>query len=186
MMVQTLKSIRHFVGYRRILLSITVGIVLYVFAMPTTWTIIAGLPLILVGEGIRIWSSGHITKNTALVRTGPYAWIRHPLYLGNFLIGFGFAVMTAQIRLMILYLIAFGFIYYSTISEEETFLRERFGREYEEYARRVPLFLPRPKGIAEAQSEFQWKRVRAHREYKTWLAIGILLVLMIFKSYYVS
>ena len=181
-----LKSFRHFVGYHRILLSIAVGGVLYAFAMPTAWTIIAGLPMVLCGEGIRIWSSGHITKNKTLVRTGPYAWIRHPLYLGNFLIGFGFAVMTAQIRLMILYLFAFGVIYYSTITEEENFLQERFGPEYSEYTRQVPLFLPRPKGIAEGQTEFRWERVKAHREYKTWLAIGILLGLMIFKSYYVS
>ena len=181
-----LKSFRHFVGYHRILLSIVVGIVLYVFAMPTPGTIVAGLPIILLGEGIRIWSSGYITKNKALVQDGPYAMTRHPLYLGNFLIGLGFAVMTAQIGLILLYGVAFGIIYFSTIEEEEESLRERFGQEFSEYARQVPPFIPRPTSITNGHAGFRWERVKGHREYKTWLAIGIFLVLMVFKSYYGS
>jgi len=181
-----LKSFRHFVGYHRISLSIVVGIVLYVFAMPTPWTIVASLPIILLGEGIRIWSSGYITKNKALVQNGPYALTRHPLYLGNFVIGLGFAVMTAKMSLIILYCVAFGMIYFSTIAEEEESLRERFGQEFSEYARQVPPFIPRPTGITNSHMRFQWERVKGHREYKTWLAIGIFLVLMVFKSYYVS
>jgi protein-S-isoprenylcysteine O-methyltransferase Ste14 len=181
-----LKSFRHFVGYHRILLSIMVGVVLYLFAIPTLWTIIAGLPIILLGEVIRIWSSGYITKNRALVQDGPYALTRHPLYLGNFLIGLGFAVMTAKTGLIILYLVAFGMIYFSTIAEEEQSLRERFGQEFSEYARQVPAFIPRPANITNGHTRFRWERVKGHREYKTWLAIGVFLVLMVFKSYYVS
>ncbi|MCI0527990.1 MAG: isoprenylcysteine carboxylmethyltransferase family protein [Nitrospira sp.] len=181
-----LKSVRHFVGYHRIILSGMVGVLLYVFAKPTVWTIIAGCPIILIGEGIRIWSSGYITKNQMLVQDGPYAFMRHPLYLGTFVIGLGFAIMGAKISLIVLYLIAFTIIYFSTIAEEEESLRHRFGNEFFEYARQVPLFVPLPTAAMSGQTKFQWQRVMGHREYKTWLAIGIFLVLMFFKSYYVS
>ncbi len=181
-----LKSVRHFVGYHRIILSAMVGVLLYVFARPTVWTIIAGCPIILIGEGIRTWSSGYITKNQMLVQDGPYAFVRHPLYLGNFVIGLGFAVMGAKVSLVVLYLIAFTIIYFSTITEEEEYLRDRFGHEFSEYARQVPRFIPLPAGTMNGQTKFQWERVMGHREYKTWLAIGIFLVLMFFKSYYVS
>ena len=181
-----LKSIRHFVGYHRIILSAMVGVLLYVFARPTVWTILAGCPIILIGEGIRIWSSGYITKNQMLVQAGPYAFTRHPLYLGNFVIGLGFAVMTAEISLVVLYLIAFSIIYFSTIAEEEESLMNRFGQEFAEYVRQVPRFVPLPTGAVNGQTKFRWERVMGHREYKTWLAIGIFLVLMFFKSYYVS
>jgi protein-S-isoprenylcysteine O-methyltransferase Ste14 len=181
-----LKSIRHFVGYHRIILSAMVGVLLYVFAKPTVLTIMAGCPIILIGECIRIWSSGYITKNKILVQDGPYAFTRHPLYLGNFIIGLGFAIMGAKVSLVVLYLITFTLIYLSTIAEEEESLRDRFGQEFSKYARQVPRFVPGPTGATHSQREFQWDRVMGHREYKTWLAIGIFLVLMIFKSYYVS
>jgi protein-S-isoprenylcysteine O-methyltransferase Ste14 len=180
-----LKSIRCYVGYHRILLSIIVGVCLYVFAMPTAWTIMAGLPIILLGEAIRIWSSGYITKNKALVQDGPYAIVRHPLYLGNFIIGLGFAVMTGKTGLIILYSLAFGMIYFATIAEEEESLEKLFGGEFSEYVNQVPSIIPRLGVRKKSRTGFRWERVIGHREYKTWMAIGIFLVLMVFKSYYV-
>ena len=46
----------------------------------------------LLGEALRTWSSGTLVKNEVLTTEGPYALCRNPLYVGNFLIGFGGAL----------------------------------------------------------------------------------------------
>jgi protein-S-isoprenylcysteine O-methyltransferase Ste14 len=181
-----LKSVRHFIGYHRILLSGAVVAVLCLFAAPTLPSILAGIPIILSGEGVRIWSSGCLTKNRALSRSGPYALIRHPLYLGNFLIAIGFSVTSGRAALVLLIAAAYGTIYYATIEEEEKALRERFGEEFEEYAGQVPRLIPLRVPFPRRGAGFRWTRVRDHREYKTWVAIGVLLAFMVFKSYYAA
>ncbi|HLB02790.1 MAG TPA: isoprenylcysteine carboxylmethyltransferase family protein [Nitrospiria bacterium] len=181
-----IKSIRHFIGYHRILLSIMAGIAIYIFAKPTHLSILAGLPVILAGEGIRIWSSGYITKNKVLVQDGPYALVRHPLYFGNLLIGLGFTIMAGKVSLLALFLAAFAIIYFSTIAEEEEFLQNRFGYEFSEYAQQVPRFIPWATATPTGEERFKWERVKGHKEYKAWVAIGLCLVLMVFKSYYVA
>ena len=181
-----LKSLRHFVGYHRILLSGGVVAVLCFFAAPNRTSILAGIPIILLGEGVRIWSSGCLTKNRALSRSGPYALVRHPLYLGNFLIGVGFSVTSGRAALVVLFAAAYGAIYYATIEEEEKALRERFGKEFEAYASQVPRLIPLRIPFPQKGAGFQWTRVKDHREYKTWVAIGVLLAFMVVKSYYVA
>jgi protein-S-isoprenylcysteine O-methyltransferase Ste14 len=180
------KSFRRFVGYHRILLSVVVVAPICFFASPTLSSILAGLPMIFAGEGIRIWSSGCLTKNRALVRSGPYALVRHPLYLGNFLIGFGFSVTSGRPGLVLLFAAAYGMIYWATIEEEEIWLRKFFGEEFEEYRRRVPRFIPLRLGFEQARAPFRWARVRDHREYKAWLAIGVLLAFMLFRFYHAA
>lgn len=179
-----LKSIRHFVGYHRKLLSVVGVTIFFIFAKPTPWTLLAGLPFILIGEALRIWSSGYIAKNRVLVQEGPYALIRHPLYLGNFLIGFGFSLMGGHLGLIFLFLVMFGIIYFSTVTEEETALHARFGEEFSTYASRVPRFIPRVPDTVYGPIESGWDRIRAWREYRTCLAIVACLALMVFKSYY--
>ena len=49
--------------------------------------------LILVGLLIRSWAAGTLRKKKHLATTGPYAWIRNPLYAGSFLMMAGFAAL---------------------------------------------------------------------------------------------
>ena len=120
------------------------------------------------------------------MQDGPYALARHPLYLGNFLIGLGFTIMAGKVSLIALLLVTFAIIYFSTIAEEEEFLQDRFGREFSEYARQVPRFIPWATAMPTGEEKFRWERVKDHKEYKAWMAIGLCLVLMVFKSYYVA
>jgi hypothetical protein len=75
-------------------------------------------------------------------------------------------------------LLAFGL--FSMARAEETFLRARFGREYEDYAARVPRFVPRLRGLRDTVSRFafDWKRV-VRKEYGTtfsWTTAALALV----------
>ena len=45
-----------------------------------------------LGILVRLWASGHVKKDKVLATTGPYAYVRHPLYVGNHLITFGFCL----------------------------------------------------------------------------------------------
>src|SRR5205807_3637577 len=52
-----------------------------------------GIGYIIAGLMIRLWSNGYAIKNDKLTTSGPYAFVRNPLYLGTFLIALGFAIV---------------------------------------------------------------------------------------------
>ena len=68
------------------------GVGIVVVHRPAASSLLAALPLLGLGLAVRAWGAGHLVKNDALATTGPYAHLRHPLYLGTWLIGTGFAV----------------------------------------------------------------------------------------------
>ena len=175
------------------------GLTFIYFSTPTLTAIIAGIPLILLGEVIRTWASGFIKKDKELAQEGPYALTRNPLYLGNFLIGLGFSIMAYNPILVILFLKAFSLIYIFTIRNEEKNLSVRFGDAYIAYKRRVPVFFPLriiplcPKGAIggfacwrDFRLNFDWQLIWKHREHHTWLGIfGCLIIFILRAAYFV-
>lgn len=77
---------------------------------------------------------------------GPYSLVRHPLYVGSFLVGTGLAWASGQWWLLLLFFVFFAWLYGTTISREEAKLEGLFGDEYLDYRRRVPPLLPRISG----------------------------------------
>ena len=78
----------------------------------------------------------------SIVRSGPYAITRHPIYTGML----GAILTTALARNSIAALIGFVLILaglYLKLQHEEQFLRARFGSAYDEYTREVPSLVPR-------------------------------------------
>ncbi|MBI3802816.1 MAG: isoprenylcysteine carboxylmethyltransferase family protein [Nitrospirae bacterium] len=169
------------VGKNRIVTSLLMGAAFWFFARPSFVSIAAGIPFVLLGEAIRVWSSGYIRKNQELATTGPYAFTRNPLYLGNGVLGFGFVVMGRSWVLLLLFLFGFAFIYRSTIRQEEERLAARFGERFSAYVTTVPRFFPRWRRGASEAGSFDWGLVMKHREHRTWLGILVMLVLMIIK-----
>ena len=85
----------------------------------------------------------HTTQPGTLITSGPYSKIRHPGYSGLVLIYFGFALGFA-VMWMLVPAVIFTILTCLTAIKEEESLRERFGKEYEEYTRRVPWrFIPK-------------------------------------------
>src|SRR5690242_16211615 len=106
----------------------------------------------LFGLVIRIYTVGHTPKNTSgrntdegqvaevLNTTGSYSMVRHPLYLGNFFMWLGPAMLTGQFWFIIAFCF-FYWIYYERIMfAEEQFLRNKFQGQFTEWAQRVPAF----------------------------------------------
>jgi protein-S-isoprenylcysteine O-methyltransferase Ste14 len=142
-----------------------------------------GLPLVLLGEILRLWASGHIEKTRALATGGPYAHTRNPLYFGSVILAAGVAVAAASPWVALagaLYLLAF---YPSVMREEEAFLRDKFGTAYTEWAAAVPLFWPRLRAAGPRATRFDWARVRANREWRTAMALPLVGALLCFRPY---
>ncbi len=132
-------------------------------------TIIAAL-ISFVGLLIRWITIGTVPRGTSgkntkrqvaesLNTSGIYSTLRHPLYLGNFLIWLGIAVYTAHIYL-ILFIILFFWIYYERIMfAEESFLRKKYGEQYLEWSLNTPAFIPRFKNYRKSELSFSSKNV---------------------------
>jgi protein-S-isoprenylcysteine O-methyltransferase Ste14 len=128
-------------------------ILMLVFQKANIESLIIGFAITLIGELIRLWGvsyAGSETRTTGavggtyLIISGPFAYVKNPLYLGNIIMYFGFGVMSLALfpYLQILALIFFYFQYYLIIKREEGYLREQFGEEYEKYYKAVPKLIP--------------------------------------------
>ncbi len=139
-----------------------------------------GIVLLIVGELIRFWALGFVEKKgQKLAMSGPYAFVRNPLYVGNFFLGLGVAVIVSNWIIMVLFLAGFLGIYTGTIRGEEKHLRAMFGKSYEDYCKNVPSFLPRLTPYAAPEKDsFLWSRIIKHHEYITVLGIALMAMLI--------
>jgi len=107
---------------------------------------LAGLVMIFKGFLLRITARGYKEENSAyghsLVKSGPYAYTRNPMYFGTLLIGLGVTLMLFKIWVAAIYLTAYLTIYVYQIKKEEVWLLREFGKEYADYCLTVPRFFP--------------------------------------------
>lgn len=80
-------------------------------------------------------------KKKAVAVSGPYQYVRHPQYAGFVLVMFGFLFQWPTIVTLAMFPILVTAYYFLSLSEEKESVRF-FGKEYEEYARKVPRFVP--------------------------------------------
>ncbi|HUI26310.1 MAG TPA: isoprenylcysteine carboxylmethyltransferase family protein [Candidatus Kryptonia bacterium] len=154
-----------------------------------TFEDVFGVLLCLIGQAVRVTVIGYayIVRGGAnkqlhapkLVCEGFYAHSRNPMYVGNFLLLGGLAVIynSRWVYLIAMPLFIGGIM--SIIRAEEGFLHEKFGAEYEDYCRRVNRFWPRLQGLRQtlAPMTFDWKRV-LRKEYGTtfaWVSAAMFL-----------
>lgn len=170
------------------------GLLLLVIAQPRSQVFyLLGLLVALLGEALRFWAAGHIRKAEELARTGPYAWVRNPLYLGSFVMSCGVALMctstTRWLSSLVIWaavLATFRWPYAQKIRLEEEDLRGRFGDAFEQYRLAVPAFFAAPSGLRAALREggFSWALAVKNKELKTlWALLGLAVVLRIKMAY---
>lgn len=167
----TLSRVRVRAGY-------TAGAVALFFAEPTQASFLRGGVLVILGELIRLWASGHIEKTLRLATGGPYAHTRNPLYVGSVVMALGFLLIARHpvaVAAGLLYLVVF---YPVIIREEAKFLRGKFQDEYHDWALQVPLFFPRLTPGGPRASRFEIARVLANHEWRTVLGLAALAALM--------
>jgi len=156
------------------------AILLVVFAKPHSAGILIGLLLIFLGEMIRIWAAGHLQKNEVLTVTGPYAYVKNPLYIGSIFITAGFCILADNIYLLAaaFFMFCFHYIPYKKRVEGDR-LKKIFGNQYEDYDQAVPEYLPRWTPYPHEKVSWQFKCFIENSEEGILLIIiaGILLVL---------
>ncbi|HTJ26916.1 MAG TPA: isoprenylcysteine carboxylmethyltransferase family protein [Candidatus Limnocylindria bacterium] len=182
-------------GRRGTLLAIP-AVVLAAFGKPSAFSIAAGLPLAFVGEAVRMWAVGYSGVTTrgdtvtapALVTAGPYAHVRNPLYVGNFVTAAGFAIAftgkntpAARAALVGTSLAAMLAVYAVIVPHEEGYLRETFGEPFDEYTRRVPRVLPRLEPSEPQQGSYD-PEVIGRAESRTFVTFGAMLAALALKA----
>jgi protein-S-isoprenylcysteine O-methyltransferase Ste14 len=113
-------------------------------------TIAAGVAIVGCAELLRLWAVHHIgavsrTRSERLgplVRSGPFAFIRNPLYVANIALWTGFAVMARLTWLVPVFVAVLGLEYHAIVRWEEQLLKSRRGDEYRAYIREVPRWIP--------------------------------------------
>lgn len=105
----------------------------------------------LAGQLIRLWAVrqiGVISRTRSdrlgpLVASGPFAWIRNPIYVGNIAVWVGFALTARLAWLAPVAAALLAVEYHAIVRWEEGLLESRYGDVYRAYAARVPRWLPR-------------------------------------------
>jgi len=168
-------------------------ILMLIFFNATPLSLIIGFCITLAGEAIRLWGvcwAGSETRTTGtvggtfLIISGPFAFVRNPLYVGNILMYAGLGIMTFALfpYLQIAALLFFYFQYYLIVREEEGYLKERFTKSYAGYSENVPRFIPRLipyKNPEVVQPPFNFK-AGLRSEFRTLQAVfGISLAVVV-------
>jgi protein-S-isoprenylcysteine O-methyltransferase Ste14 len=157
-----------------------VAILFLVLASPTVATLLWGLLPIVVGQAIRLWSSGYIHKNEVLTVTGPYSLSRNPLYVGSFFMGTGFVISMGVLWLAGAFLLFFSAVYWYTIKWEEDKLERFFPDEWEGYRSRVPRFIPLFRWPGYREGKFSLSQVTKHKEMlNAAVVVAVYMVLWI-------
>ena len=138
----------------------------------------------LLGLFIRICVIGFVPKNTSgrtvkkqvadsLNTTGMYSLVRHPLYVGNFFMWLGPAMLTGNFWFIVAFTL-FYWVYYERIMfAEEQFLRSKFGEAYTNWAKNIPAFVPNFKNYIKPNLSFSWKKV-VRKEINGLLALFVI------------
>jgi len=113
-----------------------------------------------------------VQRATELNTTGWYSVTRNPLYLGNYVIGLGFASAWMDPLLILTFTAAFWLYYERIIAREEQFLTAEFGTVYLDWTARTPVFFPALRRWTPPAYSFCWRTV-LRREYSAVLLIGI-------------
>src|SRR4029077_14302022 len=165
----------------RVRLGYPLAAVVLWLARPSPKSILAGMVVGAIGLWIRARAAGHLHKQQVLTTAGPYAYTRNPLYLGSFMLAIGTAVAAHSWPSALILFCYFALFYSFVMRREERELYQHHGDAFREYARAVPLFLPRmtpAKLSSSTAAPFSFAQYKRNREYRA--AIGFLLLLLVF------
>ncbi len=132
---------------------------------------LVGLPVSLLGLLLRGWAAGHLAKNRELAASGPYAYMRNPLYAGTLITAAGIVIASQSLWLVLIFAAVFLLVYLPAIELEEQHLRTIFPN-YADYAARVNRFLPFSKWT-NGVTKFSWPLYKRNEEWKA--ALGFML-----------
>ena len=148
---------------------------------PNMRSLAIGVPVSIAGLLLRAWAAGHLRKNTTLATSGPYAWIRNPLYLGTLIVAAGLVIASRRWELALIFGAVFAFVYFPVIELEEQHLRKLFPN-FREYATRVPMLLPSGRKT-DGHERFDIRQYWRNEEYNAGLGYLAGLTLLVWKAW---
>ncbi len=190
------EKLQAFVFKNRGMLLALPAAVLAACGKPSAVSIAFGLPLAVMGELVRCWAVGYAGATTRhdtltaekLVSAGPYAYVRNPLYLGNFITAAGYAIAFtgknsdfARTALVTGSLGAMVALYAAIVPHEESFLRSQFGEAFERYCERVPRIVPQLEALRDGHGQWQIEALLS-AESKTFVLFGAMLAALAFRA----
>ena len=149
---------------------------------------IACIGLVIFGQGLRIWTVGHVPRGTSgrnvhgqlaetLNTTGIYSVVRNPLYLANCLMYLGVALFSQNLFVALVVVLVLIPYYERIIAAEEAFLSEKFGAVYDDWAARTPAFIPRLSGWLPSALAFSWRTVIRREQSSIYGAVLVLYLM---------
>ncbi|MEI8348652.1 MAG: isoprenylcysteine carboxylmethyltransferase family protein [Candidatus Omnitrophota bacterium] len=161
------------------------GLFLLLYCSPTHRSFVVGMGFIMAGLLWRVWANGYAIKTEKLTTSGPYAFMRHPLYFGTMLVAIGFMVMLRTSLAGFCFIVIMLLVYYRTMKNEERALTEKYGDKYLRYKSKVPAlfpaFFPYPEGEKWA---FSIRRVIENTEYKLFFWVINIAIIFRLKGYF--
>ena len=163
----------------RVRLGYPLAIAVLYFSRPTPRSILLGALAGVIGLWVRAYAAGYLHKQEVLTVTGPYAYTRNPLYLGSAILALGAAIATRYWISALILIVYFALFYSIVMSREANELRFRHGVSFEDYAREVPLFIPRltaAKLPGDSAGSFSLAQYRKNHEWQA--SVGFLFLLL--------
>jgi protein-S-isoprenylcysteine O-methyltransferase Ste14 len=152
-------------------LRVSFGFVLVIafgwMSQPSPQSMALGFPFSMLGLVLRGWATGHLEKNLQLAESGPYAYVRNPLYLGTLLVAAGLVIAARRWILAALFAAVFLLVYLPVIELEEQHLRKLFPA-FASYSQRVPALWPTLHPLRIGR-RFRWDLYVHNREYQALL-----------------
>lgn len=129
------------------------------------------LSICLLGLLIRIKTVGHTPPKTSgrntkvgqvadeLNTSGLYSLVRHPLYVGNFFMWLGIAMLTENLWFIVAFILLYVVYYERIMYAEEHFLITKFKNKYTDWSKATPAFIPDFKYYKKPRYPFNIKKV---------------------------
>ena len=156
----------YWVARSRVAAGFGVAAASFWLARPSWWSLGLGAAIGLAGACLRGWAAGHLEKGVEVTTSGPYRWMRHPLYVGSALLGLGFAAAARHPVAALLVVLYLAVSLSQAARFEEARLRAELGDAYDRYARG-----------ASAAGDRRWSPARAARNREGLALAGALAVL---------
>jgi hypothetical protein len=164
----------------RVRLGYPLAIAVLAFSRPAPRGILPGALVGALGLLLRAYAAGYLRKQEVLTVTGPYAYTRNPLYLGSAVLALGAGIATRSWISAIILVVYFAVFYSVVMQREAKELQLQHGASFEEYARAVPLFIPRltaAKLPGNSAGSFSFTQYKKNHEWQA--AVGFLFLLFV-------
>jgi protein-S-isoprenylcysteine O-methyltransferase Ste14 len=166
----------------RVPLGFASGVIVLWLARPCWSSLAAGFALACLGELLRVWAAGHLEKSREVTRSGPYRWLRHPLYVGSSIMSAGLAIAAWSVPVALLIAVYMMATLSAAIRTENAFLRATFGADYDAWLDASR----RDDPSVTVQRRFSLARARRNREHRAVLGLVLAFGLLALKVWWLS